>query len=58
MIDEATLVAMQQQIAQQTAFSQIPDVVKRVRYFLYPNETGTNITFSLSSLYCTSINPF
>jgi translation initiation factor 3 subunit L len=34
MIDEATLVAMQQQIAQQTAFSQIPDVVKRVRYFL------------------------
>ncbi|KAI0646279.1 eukaryotic translation initiation factor 3 subunit 6 [Trametes meyenii] len=28
-IDEATLVAMQQQVAQQQAFAQIPDVVKR-----------------------------
>lgn len=31
MIDEAALIAgMQQQIAQQAAFAQIPDVVKRV----------------------------
>ena len=29
-IDEATLLAVQQQMAQQAAFSQIPDVVKRV----------------------------
>ncbi|KAI0777653.1 eukaryotic translation initiation factor 3 subunit 6 [Trametes elegans] len=28
-LDEATLLAMQQQVAQQTAFAQIPDVVKR-----------------------------
>jgi hypothetical protein len=31
MIDEATLLAVQQQMAQQAAFAQIPDVVKRVR---------------------------
>ena len=30
-IDEATLLAVQQQVAQQAAFAQIPDVVKRVR---------------------------
>lgn len=30
MLDETTLLAMQQQMAQQAAFSQIPDVVKRV----------------------------
>lgn len=30
-IDESTLMAMQQHIAQQAAFAQIPDVVKRVR---------------------------
>jgi len=29
-LGEATLMAMQQQMAQQAAFSQIPDVVKRV----------------------------
>ena len=29
-IDEATLLAVQQQMAQQAAFAQIPDVVKRV----------------------------
>jgi hypothetical protein len=29
-IDEATLIAMQQHVAQQVAFAQIPDVVKRV----------------------------
>ena len=29
-IDEATLLAVQQQMAQQAAFSQVPDVVKRV----------------------------
>ena len=29
-IDNATLAAMQQQMAQQAAFAQIPDVVKRV----------------------------
>lgn len=29
-IDEATLLAMQQHIAQQTAFAQIPDAVKTV----------------------------
>lgn len=29
-IDEAALLAMQQQMVQQAAFSQIPDVVKRV----------------------------
>lgn len=30
-IDDAALAAMQQQMAQQAAFAQIPDVVKRVR---------------------------
>lgn len=30
-LDEATLFAMQRQVAQQTAFAQIPDVVRRVR---------------------------
>lgn len=30
-IDEATLIAVQHQMAQQAAFSQIPDAVKRVR---------------------------
>ena len=30
-IDEATLVAVQHQMAQQAAFAQIPDAVKRVR---------------------------
>ena len=30
MINEATLIAMQQQMAQQAAFAQIPDAVKRV----------------------------
>jgi hypothetical protein len=30
-IDEATLFAVQHQMAQQAAFSQIPDAVKRVR---------------------------
>jgi len=30
-LDESTLVAMQQHMAQQAAFSQIPDVVKTVR---------------------------
>lgn len=29
-IDEATILAVQQQMAQQAAFAQIPDVVKRV----------------------------
>lgn len=29
-IDESTLLAMQQHVAQQVAFAQIPDVVKRV----------------------------
>ena len=33
-IDESTLIAMQQHIAQQAAFSQIPDVVKSVRAFV------------------------
>ena len=32
-IDEATLIAMQQHMAQQAAFSQIPDVVKAVSSF-------------------------
>jgi hypothetical protein len=31
MINEATLLAVQQQMVQQAAFAQIPDVVKRVR---------------------------
>jgi hypothetical protein len=31
-IDESTLVAMQQHMAQQAAFAQIPDVVKRVSH--------------------------
>jgi hypothetical protein len=34
MIDDATLLAVQQQMAQQAAFAQIPDVVKRVRAWL------------------------
>ncbi len=29
-IDEATIIAVQQQMAHQAAFAQIPDVVKRV----------------------------
>ena len=33
-IDEATLIAMQQHMAQQAAFSQIPDVVKAVSLFV------------------------
>lgn len=32
MIDEAALIAMQQQLAQQAAFAQIPNEVKRVRH--------------------------
>jgi hypothetical protein len=35
MIDEAMLLAVQQQMAQQAAFAQIPDPVKRVRERLY-----------------------
>lgn len=31
MIDEATMLALQQQMAQQAAFASIPDPVKRVR---------------------------
>jgi hypothetical protein len=57
MIDEATLVAMQQQMAQQAAFAQVPDVVKRVRCPLCPNKIGTTMRF-LSSSSCTSTNPF
>jgi hypothetical protein len=34
-IDESTLVSMQQHMAQQAAFAQIPDVVKRVSNLLY-----------------------
>jgi hypothetical protein len=34
-IDEATLIAMQQHMAQQAAFAQIPDVVKGVRYKVF-----------------------
>lgn len=34
-IDDAALSAMQQQMAQQAAFAQIPDVVKRVRSNLH-----------------------
>lgn len=30
-IDEATIIAVQQQMAQQAAFASVPDVVKRVR---------------------------
>jgi len=30
--DESTLIAMQQHMAQQAAFQQIPDVVKSVRF--------------------------
>lgn len=35
MIDEAALAAMQQQLAQQAAFAQIPNEVKRVCYLSY-----------------------
>ena len=38
-IDEATLVAVQHQMAQQAAFAQIPDAVKRVRIALNSNGT-------------------
>jgi hypothetical protein len=40
-IDEATLVAVQHQMAQQAAFSQIPDAVKRVR--IAPDSNGTHV---------------
>jgi translation initiation factor 3 subunit L len=38
-IDEQTLIAMQQHIAQQTAFAQIPDVVKAVSFAVYHYKT-------------------
>jgi hypothetical protein len=39
-IDEATLVAVQHQMAQQAAFAQIPDAVKRVRVARDPISTA------------------
>lgn len=44
MIDEATLLIMQQQIAQQAAFAQIPDAVKRVSC---PSQLTTTATVLL-----------
>jgi hypothetical protein len=51
-IDEATLVAVQHQMAQQAAFAQIPDAVKRVRLVwqknsdLYHSTDNFKYTFS------------
>ena len=54
-IDSATMAAMQQQMAQQAAFSQIPDVVKRVRA-LSPVHACTIAELD-PSLLSTSIKP-
>ncbi|KAF9519386.1 hypothetical protein BS47DRAFT_1288400 [Hydnum rufescens UP504] len=43
MIDEATLVVMQQQMAQQAAFAQIPDVVKRFILHFYQSILDNNV---------------
>ena len=53
-IDEATLVAVQHQMAQQAAFAQIPDAVKRVRIiFLTNKERRRRITIPLFlAVYC------
>lgn len=48
-IDEQTLIAMQQHIAQQAAFSQIPDAVKSVRLSFLSWISDLSYTFSLSS---------
>jgi hypothetical protein len=47
-IDEATLLAMQQHVAQQVAFAQIPDVVKRVGLLSSPQTDHELILYSLS----------
>ena len=54
MINEATLIAMQQQMAQQAAFAQIPDAVKRVS----PNQDSRYDPHTLVSVHPTfpSIN--
>ena len=51
-IDESTLIAMQQHIAQQAAFSQIPDVVKSVRGLSFRCVAlGLNFFLSSSSIF-------
>jgi translation initiation factor 3 subunit L len=60
-IDEATLVAVQHQMAQQAAFAQIPDAVKRVRIILITNKERRRRVYDPSlprSLLSTSIKPF
>jgi hypothetical protein len=50
-IDEATLVAVQHQMAQQAAFSQIPDAVKRVRPFWRKNSDSFHSTDNLNTFF-------
>jgi len=52
-INEATLIAVQQQMAQQAAFSQIPDVVKRVSLSPLSVPPRPVVTAAISSS-CTS----
>lgn len=49
-IDESALIAMQQHMAQQAAFSQIPDVVKGVSGLL---EVTNGVSYLVCSLSCT-----
>lgn len=58
-IDEATLVAVQHQMAQQAAFAQIPDAVKRVRPACLAKSEQLRILFFFSpSLSFTFIKQF
>jgi hypothetical protein len=51
-LDEATFVALQHQMAQQAAFAQIPDVVKRVRIFVeFMELLKCDLSASLSSIF-------
>ena len=51
-IDEATLLAVQQQMAQQAAFASIPDVVKRVSTLHASREIlSVVLTWSICKVY-------
>jgi hypothetical protein len=50
-IDEVTLVAVQHQMAQQAAFSQIPDAVKRVRPVWQKKSDSYHSTDNLNTFF-------
>jgi len=56
-IDEATLIAVQQQMAQQAAYAQVPDVVKRVSTFHFLSTLPLIVFLRGSSLSYTSTKP-